>query len=98
MKKPYYKSILLYLQILFGGVLLLFTIATAIDYSRDVALGYTLSFLILLGYAFTLYKSFKMWENERVGVAYFLTIAGFLILTFSQMVNCANSVVIHFHQ
>ncbi len=97
MKRPYYKSILLYLQILFGGILLLFTIATVADYSRDVALGYTLSFLILLVYAFTLYKSFKMWEKERVGLAYFLTVAGFLILTFSQIVNCANSVVINFH-
>ncbi len=47
--------------------------------------------ILILAYGFTLYKSFIFLNKNRVGLAYFLSIGGFLILIFLQMINCANA-------
>lgn len=62
---------------------------------EDLARVTTL-FLILL-YGFTLYRSFIALNQARVGLAYFLTIGGFLLLSFLQMVNCANATSFSMH-
>ena len=47
--------------------------------------------VLILVYGFTLYRSFVFLHKNRVGLAYFLTISGFLILSFLEMINCANA-------
>ena len=83
MEKIYYKSFLFYLQILLAGMLLYITVMVR---------GDMLLFLIMSLYAFFLYKSFQYWQKQRVGLAYFMTIAGYLTITFLQV---STSCVLH---
>ena len=53
--------------------------------------------VLILAYGFTLYKSFIFLKQNRVGLAYFLSIGGFLILSFLQMINCANATPFNMH-
>jgi len=91
MKKNYKKIVLLFTHISFASVLIFFTIVAIKDYNRNVILGTLVSLTILTLYFFILKKSLHFFKQERIGLAYFLTIGGFLSLMFIQMVNCSNS-------
>ena len=96
MKENRYKtSILLWLQLVLFVALTWFTIVTTSDYTRNVSLGLSISIGIVLFYLFILYRSAIFLNKGRVGLAYFLTIALFLVLSFAQFVNCTNSVSWH---
>jgi hypothetical protein len=92
MKTQHYKkSFLLFTHLVLASILTLFTIAWSIDYKRNLPEGYIFSALILLIYFFTIYKSATLFNKGSVAAAYFLTISGFVVLAFSEMVNCSNS-------
>ena len=57
----------------------------------------TLAIVLILSYGFTLYRSFIVLKQNRIGLAYFLTIGGFLILSFLQMINCVNATPFNMH-
>jgi len=88
----YTKSFLLVTHIILGGILIFFTVMAMMDYSKNIAMGLSVSLLILSFYLFILIKSVSFFKKAKVGVAYFLSIAGFVILMFSQIVNCSNSI------
>jgi len=96
MKTNNYKSsILLVLHIILFIALSWFTVVTTIDYTRNVKVGIAVSIGIVLFYLFTLYRSAIFFNRGRVGLAYFLTIALFLVLSFAQIINCSNSIRWH---
>jgi hypothetical protein len=97
MKKNYKKIILLFIQILLTSILLLFIIVVIRDYNKNILLGNSISITILLFYLFLLRKSFLFFNQERIGVAYFLTIGSFFSLMFIQFVTCSNSYIFNMH-
>lgn len=92
MKIPNYKkSFLLFTHLVLGSILTLFTVAWSLEYSRNLPEGYIFSGIILLIYIFILYKSISLFNKGNSAAAYFLTISGFVALSFSEIVNCSNS-------
>ena len=94
-ENSYKSSILLWLQLVLFVGLTWFTVVTTIDYTRNVNTGIAISVGIVLFYLFVLYRSAVFLKRGRIGLAYFLTITFFLMLSFAQMVNCSNSIRWH---
>jgi len=88
---PYKKSILLFTHITLGVILAFFTVSWTLEYSHNLTSGYSISTIVLLTYLFVVYKSAKLFTEGSFGAAYFLTISGFISLTFIEMISCSNS-------
>jgi len=96
-KREYGKSFLLFVHIILGGALGFLTVIGLMSFNRNIPLGYLVSAVILLGYFFVLNKSASLFNRESVGAAYFLTISGFVVFAFIEMVNCSNSFYWNMH-
>ena len=88
----YKKSFLIVWHILLGGVFIWYTIMLIEGYTKNVILGTTLSVGIALGYMIILRISAKLFNEQKIGAAYFLTITGFLVGVFVQIMTCSNSI------
>lgn len=88
---------LLFFQIILGLVFSVYSIAIMTSYNHNVPIGIILSVGLLFLYYFMLYKSSKLYENEKKGLAYFLTIGGFFIVVFLQIITCTNSLLFYSH-
>ena len=88
---------LLFFQIILGLLFSVYSIAIMTDYSRNIPLGISLSVALLFLYYFMLFKSSKLYETEKRGQAYFLTIGGFFMVVFLQIITCANSITLYLH-
>ena len=97
MKKNYKKSFLLFVHIILGGILTFLTLVAMGDYKKNVLIGLFISIVILFIYFIILKKSALSFNQDRIGVAYFLAIGGFFSLMFAQFINCSNSVVFYMH-
>ena len=91
----YKKSFLLFWHILLGGAFLAYTVMLIDGYTKNVLQGTLLTLFITLFYFYILYTSAKLFNKQRRGLAYFLTITGFLVGAFVQVLTCANSITIH---
>ena len=91
----YTKSLLLFWHILLGGAFLFASISFMTGYTQDVMRGRVVSSIILLSFFYLLYVSAKLFNQQRRGAAYALTISSFLVGVFLQMMSCVNSVIIH---
>ena len=87
----YKKSFLLFTHIILGAILLFFTLLAVTDYTKNLILGYFISFIIVVIYFIVLKKSASLYNIAHVWGAYFLAIGGFVSLMFIQMINCTNS-------
>ena len=96
-EQRYGQSFLLFTHIILGGVLVFLTFLGIINFNRNIPLGYLLSTTILLGYFFILKKSASLFNKNSVGAAYFLTLSGFVVFAFIEMVNCSNSFYWNMH-
>lgn len=95
MKKNYKKSFLLVLHILLGGVFLFYSIAFIEGYTKDILQGTIVSSVIILSFFYLLYVSAKLFNKQKRGAAYALTIISFFVAVFLQMMSCINSVNLH---
>jgi len=91
----YKKSFLLFWHILLGGAFIIYTFFLIDGYTKNVLQGTLLTLFIMLSYLYLLYFSAKLFNEQRRGLAYFLTITGFLVAAFVQVLTCANSINIH---
>jgi len=91
----YKKSFLLFWHILLGGAFLAYTIMLIDGYTKNVMQGTLLTLFITLCYFYLLYISAKLYNKQERALAYFLTIIGFLVGAFVQVLTCANSITIH---
>lgn len=90
--KTDFKKVFFYIVLAICSLTLLgFTVLTTINYSVNLAQGYIVSAIVFLSYPLILNKSYLLFTQNRVGLAYFLVIGSFLILAFVQMMGCANS-------
>jgi len=90
--KTDFKTIFFYfIQVCCSVALFFFTIITTAGYTKRLVEGYSISAFVTLFYIFILYRSHLFFKNGRLGLAYFLTIALFLVLAFIQMIGCSNS-------
>ena len=87
--------ILVILQFILFIALTWFTVFTVSTYSRNITFGTNISIGIILVYLFILYQSIVVFKKGRVGLAYFLSILFFLLLSFVQFINCAHSFTMH---
>ncbi len=88
----YKKSFLLFWHILLGGAFIFDTILSISGYTRNITQGIILTLIITLSYFYLLYFSAKLFNKQQIGAAYFLTITGFLVGVFVQMLTCTNSI------
>jgi hypothetical protein len=88
----YKKSFLIVWHILLGGVFIWYTIMIITGYTKNIMLGTTLSIAIAIGYIMVLRISAKHFNEQNIGAAYFLTITGFLVGVFVQIMTCSNSI------
>ena len=88
----YQKSFLIVLHILLGGVFIWYTVMLIDGYTKNILLGSILSIVIALGYLYILNVSAKLFNKQKIGAAYFLTITGFLVGVFVQILTCTNSI------
>ena len=94
----YKKSFLLFWHIILGLLLSLFTLIVGSAYLREQKpLGMISAIFILLLYIVILYHTSQLFNKNRVGVAYFLTISGFLVSLFVQFITCATLVPFRIH-
>ena len=93
----YKKSFLLFWHILLGGTFIVYTFFLIDAYTKHVLQGTLLTLFITLSYLYLLYYSAKLFNKQRRGLAYFLTITGFLVGVFIQVVTCANSITLNLH-
>jgi len=100
-KKPkiyhYKKSFLLFWHILLGAAFIAYTLMLIDGYTKNVLQVTLLTLFITLSYFYILYSSAKLFNKQRRGNAYFLTITGFLSGVFFQMVTCSNSMPFFLH-
>jgi tryptophan-rich sensory protein len=95
---PYNKSFLLIWHILFGLTLIWFTFILSADYlRRDRLSGLAITIVIALLYFLLMFYSSRLFNQKRYGIAYFLTITGFLATIFLQFVTCANIIPFQMH-
>ena len=90
----YEKSFLLFWHILLGGAFFIYTVMVITIYTKNILQGTLLTLFIALSYLYLLYVSSKFYNKQERGLAYFLTIMGFLVGVFVQVLTCANSVTI----
>jgi len=88
----YKKSFLLFWHILLGGAFVVYTFFLIDNYTRNIIQGTILTLAITLAYLYLLYISAKVFNKQRIGFAYFLTVVGFLVGLFVQVLTCANSI------
>ena len=88
----YKKSFLLFWHILLGGAFIYYTAMLIDGYTRNITQGILLTLIITLSYFYLLYFSAKLFNKQQIGAAYFLTITGFLVGVFVQMLTCTNSI------
>ena len=93
----YKKSFLLFWHIVIGSIFLFYTIILIDGYTRHIIQGTILTLIITLSYFYLLYMSTKLFNKQQVGAAYFLTITGFLVGVFVQVITCTNSININMH-
>jgi len=93
----YKKSFLLFWHILLGGAFVVYTFILIDSYTRNVMQGTILTLTITLAYLYLLYISAKVFNKQQIGFAYFLTVAGFLVGLFVQVLTCVNSITINMH-
>jgi len=91
----YKKSFLLFWHILLGAAFIAYTLMLIDGYTKNVLQGTLLTLSITLSYLYLLYFSAKLFNKQQRGLAYFLTITGFLVGVFVQVLTCANSITIH---
>jgi len=91
----YKKSFLLFWHILLGGAFIVYTFFLIDAYTKNVLQGTLLTLFITLSYFYLLSISAKLFNKQQRGLAYFLTITGFLVGAFVQVLTCANSITIH---
>jgi len=91
----YKKSFLLFLHILLGGAFIVYTFFLIDGYTKNVMQGTIFTLLITLFYFYLLYVSAGLYNKQERGLAYFLTITGFLAGVFFQLLTCVNSITIH---
>jgi len=88
----YKKSFLLFWHILLGGAFIVYTFFLIDSYTKNVLQGTLLTLFITFSYFYILYLSAKLFNKQKIGLAYFLTITGFLVGLFVQVITCANSI------
>ena len=88
----YKKSFLIVWHILLGGAFIWYTVMLIDGYTKNIALGTILSISIALGYLYILKVSANFFNKQQIGVAYLLTITGFLVAVFVQVLTCTNSI------
>ena len=88
----YKKSFLLFWHILLGGAFLYYTYLLIDGYTRNILIGTLLSLSIAVSYMYVLNISAKLFNKQQIGAAYFLTITGFLVGVFVQIMTCSNSI------
>ena len=93
----YKKSFLLFWHILLGGSFVVYTFVLIDSYTRNIMQGTLLTLTITLSYLYILYMSAKAFNKQQIGFAYFLTVAGFLVGLFVQLIACVNSITINMH-
>ena len=93
----YKKSFLLFWHILLGGVFIVYTFFLIDGYTKNILQGTVLSLFITFFYFYILYFSAKLFNKQKIGAAYFLTITGFLAGVFFQVVTCTYSITIFLH-
>lgn len=91
------KYIFIIIATILGVTFFVFSILFMQGYRSHENLAIFSTIVLILSYGFTLYKSFIFLKQNRIGLAYFLTIGGFLILSFLQMINCANATLFNMH-
>ena len=88
------KTIFFYIIVITCTVLLfLFTASTTMEYTRNLIEGYAISAVVFLSYPLILHRSYMLFTQNRVGLAFFLVIGFFFILAFIQMIGCSGSTV-----
>ena len=85
------KYIFIIIATILGATFFVVSILFMSGYRSHENLAIFSGIVLILSYGFMLYKSFIFLNKNRVGLAYFLSIGGFLILSFLQMINCANA-------
>jgi len=96
--RHYKKSFLLFCHILFGFTLVWFTFLVTDEYLRKEKLwGVVITLIMAILYFLLMTYSAKLFNKERYGLAYFLTIAGFLSTIFLQFITCVNSIPFQMH-
>ena len=93
----YKESLLLFWHILLGGAFIVYTFFLINGYTKNILQGTFLTLSITISYLYILYSSAKLFNKQRRGLAYFLTITGFLLGVFIQVVTCANSITLNLH-
>ena len=91
------KYIFIIIATILGVTFFVVSMGFMSDYKNNIILAIFSGIVLILSYGFMLYKSFIFLNKNRVGLAYFLTIGGFLILSFLQMVNCVNASSFNMH-
>jgi hypothetical protein len=90
--QKYNKSWLLWVHILLGGIFIIYTIFLLLNYGTSLIEERVVSLSVALLYLFLLNKSIKLFNQQKVGGAYFLTITSFLIGIFIHLFSCVNSI------
>ena len=93
----YQTSFLLFWHILLGGAFIFDTIVSISGYTKNITQGTILTLIITLSFFYLLYFSAKLFNKQKIGSAYLLTISGFLVGVFVQMSTCMNSIELNFH-
>lgn len=87
----YKKSFLLFLHIILGLILGYLTFVFIAEYLRkDKIVGIILSLLLFFAYLGVMKYTSKTLNKQKVGMAYFLTIGGFLFVVFLQITTCTT--------
>ena len=81
--KTDFKKVFFYIVLAICSLTLLgFTVLTTINYSVNLAQGYIVSAIVFLSYPLILNKSYLLFTQNRVGLAYFFSYWGFLYFSF----------------
>ncbi len=91
------KYIFIIIATILGGTFFVVSILFMQGYRSHENLAIFSAIVLILSYGFTLYRSFIVLKQNRIGLAYFLTIGGFLILSFLQMINCVHATPFNMH-
>ena len=94
----YKKSFLIVVHVLLGLALVWFSSILSINYiQQDKLLGTSITIFMAILYFLLMAYSSKLFNQERYGLAYFLTIAGFLSTIFLQFITCVNIIPFKLH-
>jgi hypothetical protein len=90
MNISYKKVLLIFVQLCCFSLLALFILIALAETRYFVTLGIIISLFILSTYLYIIKKSLDFLNQERLALAYFLTIGGFLALIFIQLISCTQ--------